>query len=60
METTTKTPLLPFAVFFETAVLATYATEREAWIAHDTAVCRGLNPDSLAVGPVTPRGWDRV
>ncbi len=38
-----------YLLTYETAKLSTHATEREAWIAHDTAVIRGLNPDALAV-----------
>lgn len=34
---------------YETAVIGRYATEREAWIAHDQAVLVGLCPDKLAV-----------
>lgn len=38
-----------FALCYQTATFSTHATEREAWIAHDTAVISGLNPDALAV-----------
>lgn len=41
-----------WAVFYETAIVARFATEREARIEHDVLVCRGLNPDKLAYGEV--------
>lgn len=43
---------LAYAVFYQTATLSKHASERDAWIAHDIAVCTGLNPDALAVGRI--------
>ena len=39
-------------LYYETAVIGTYETELEVWIAHDEAVIRGLNHDKLAYGKV--------
>jgi hypothetical protein len=37
-------------VTYETARVGRgYDTERAAWCQHDAMVCRGLNPDALAV-----------
>ena len=41
--------MLYWTVTYETAVISRHATEGEAWVAHDHAVLRGLDPDKLAV-----------
>lgn len=43
-------------VTYWTAALSRWPSESAAWIAHDVAVIRGLNPDALAVVETTARG----
>jgi hypothetical protein len=39
----------PWLLTYETAIISRHVSERAAWVAHDSAVISGLNPDKLGV-----------